>query len=387
MEKEFENIQVSTLLEFVDEVSKHDTRIDRCKVHSARTIVFITFVAILCGYKNWDDIACFGSVRKSFFEEYLGKLDSVPSEDTIRRFFAMVRPESFEGVYRTWLSDVFRLRRSGKSGESIVAIDGKELRSASSADGSPLRIVSAYAVEDGLSLGQVCVTEKSNEIPAAQQLVEELDISGCIITADAMHCQKKTVEAIVRGKGDYFIFVKGNQEKLRSQIGLCVQEARRHRRQNNDYAEAVEHEHRKKAVTRTCIAVGEQLYLGDMRLEWAGIRSFGVVRSLRYENGRPVTEERAFISSLAMDARRFIDISRMHWGIENGLHWRLDAIFDEDSSRKKRNAEKNVSLLRKLALAMLSMDDTIKKTKKKQMMATLDDGYLHKLLNMCDVNL
>jgi len=385
MVKEFENIQVSTLMEFVDEVSKHDTRIDRCKVHAARTIVFISLVAILCGYKTWEDIACFGSVRKSFFEEYLGKLDSVPSEDTIRRFFALIKPEAFEEVYRVWLSEVFRMRRSRESGERIVAIDGKELRAASSADGSPLRIVSAYAVEDGLSLGQVCITEKSNEIPAAQQLVEDLDISGCILTADAMHCQKKTVEAIVKGKGDYFIFVKGNQEKLRSRIELCVQEARLHRRRNNDYAEVVEHEHRKKAVTRTCIAIGEPLYLGGMWQQWAGIRSFGVVRSLRHENGRPVTEERVFISSLAMDARRFIDISRMHWGIENGLHWRLDAIFDEDSSRKKRNAERNFSLMRKLALTMLSKDDTIKKTKRKQMIASLDDGYLHKILTMCDV--
>lgn len=379
-------ITTPELLDFACEIAKHDTRIERCRIHEGRTIAFIALCAVLSGYRTWDEIHVYAECRKPLMEEYLGELESVPSADTFNRFFSLLRPESFEGVYREWIRDVFRLRavREGKvsSGE-IIAVDGKELRGASSASGTPLRMVSAYAVNAGLSLGQVEVGEKSNEIPAVQELVSELDIKGCTVTADAMHCQRKTCKAIVDNGGDFFLFVKENQKSLLQKVKRSVSDAMSHPRNNNDACGNLDESRKGNAACRRCVAVGEKYYLGTLLEKWPYVKSFGVIVSERAENGRMVKEERYFITSLKMDARRFVEISRMHWGIENGLHRRLDVDFMEDSSRKRKNAAINFSLVNKIAMTVLGMETSKKEAwVRKKQRAALDDGYMRKLLSI-----
>ena len=316
------------LLDFAIEISKHDDRIDRCKKHEGRTIAFVTLCAVLSGFRGWEEIGEYGKCKQSLMEEYLGPLDSMPSHDTISRFFSLLKPESFEGVYRQWISEVFRLRSSPKKdGEhrDQIAIDGKEMCGAR--ENSPVRIVSAYAVKSGISLGQKKVGEKTNEIPAVQALVAELDISDCIVTADAMHCQKKTCKAIIEAEGDYFLFAKGNQESLQEAVKEAVDVAMTHPRNNNDRYKTTDKPDGRDWCVRQCIAVGEPLYLGRLHKEWPGVQSFGIIISERPGEKEVIREERYFITSLKMDAKLFLHTARDHWAVENGLHWRLDVDF------------------------------------------------------------
>ena len=386
MEQEIKGLSTPALLDFASEIAMHDSRIERCRIHEGRTIAFITLCAVLSGYGTWDEIHVYAECKKSLMEEYLGELVSVPSADTFNRFFSLLKPERFEGVYREWISDVLSLRSANKrrpaSGE-VIAVDGKELCGASSAGGSPLRMVSAFAVDSGLSLGQVEVGAKSNEIPAVQDLVSELDINGCTITADAMHCQRKTCETVIDNGGDFFLFVKENQRNLLKAVKRAVDAAKSHPRNNNDAYGHLDDKRRFHQVYRGCVAVGEKLYLGTQLDRWPHVESFGVVVSERFEKGRLVKEERHFITSLKMDARRFLEISRKHWGIENGLHRRLDVDFKEDSSRKRKNAAVNFSLINKIAMAILRLDTAKKEAwVRKRQRASLDDNYLRYLLDM-----
>lgn len=381
MKKELSRLGLPAFLDFATEISQHDKRIDRCKKHDGRTIVFITLCAVLSGFRGWEEIADYAKYKRSFLEEYLGPLESLPSHDTISRFFALLKPESFEGVYREWMSELFCLRSAPKPADGHkdqLAIDGKEMCGART--DSPVRMVSAYAVEAGISLGQSQVAEKSNEIPAVQGLVDELDIKDCIITADAMHCQKKTCEAIIRGGGDFFLFAKGNQEQLRAAVAEAVETAKAHPRNNNDRYSMIDHPDRKDWCSRQCIAVGEPLYLGKLHREWPWIKSFGVIISERPAEEGVTREERYFITSLDMDAKLFLKTARNHWGVENGLHWRLDVDFQEDKSRKKKNAAVNFSLINKMAIAILSLDQKKQPLKRKRQRAALSEEYLRDLL-------
>lgn len=381
MKKELNNLNAHGLLEFAIEISKHDDRIDRCKKHEGRTIAFVTLCAVLSGFRDWEEIGEYGKCKKSLLEEYLGPLDSMPSHDTISRFFSLLKPESFEGVYREWISEVFSLRSSSKKdGEhrDQIAIDGKEMCGAR--ENSPVRIVSAYAVKSGISLGQKKVGEKTNEIPAVQELVAELDISDCIVTADAMHCQKKTCKAIIEAGGDFFLFAKGNQETLQEAVKEAVDVAMAHPRNNNDRYETTDKPEGRDWCIRQCIAVGEPLYLGRLHKEWPEVQSFGIIISERPGQKEVIREERYFITSLKMNAKLFLQTARDHWAVENGLHWRLDVDFQEDKSRKKRNAALNFSLVNKMAMAILSFDRKKEPLRRKRQRAALKDEYLKELL-------
>lgn len=364
-------------------IASHDKRIDRCKKHDATTIVFTTLCAVLSGCKTWNEIADYGRYKKGQLERYLGPLASMPSHDTISRFFAVLKPEAFEGEYRSWIGMVFRRREPapGAGGPDVVAIDGKEICGAS-APGSPVRVLSAFSTGRGISLGQECIGEKTNEIPAAQELLSKLDLKGCMVTADAMNCQKKTCQAILNAGADYLLFVKSNQERLMEAIKERVDYTKRHPRNNTCRAENFDRSHSRETY-RTCIAIGEPLYLGRQCREWAGIRSFGAIIS-----GTATGDEtRYFISSREMDAELFLDTARRHWGIENGLHWRLDVDFDEDDTRKRGNAAKNFSLICKMAMAVLSLDKSKMPFSRKRMRMAMDDGYFEDMLKKLYTNL
>lgn len=381
MDKELFGSGPHGLLDFAIEISKHDNRIDRCKKHDGRTIAFVTLCAVLSGFRGWEEIGEYGKCKQSLMEEYLGPLDGMPSHDTISRFFSLLKPESFEGVYREWILEIFRLRSSPpKDGgyRDQIAVDGKEMCGAR--DDSPVRMVSAYAVKSGISLGQKKVEEKTNEIPALQELVAELDVSDCIVTADAMHCQKKTCKAIIEGGGNFFLFAKGNQEKLKQAVKEAVEVAMAHPRNNNDRYKTIDKPDGKGWWIRQCIAVGEPLYLGRLHKEWPELHSFGIIISERPGEKEVIREERYFITSLKMNAELFLQTARNHWAVENGLHWRLDVDFQEDKSRKKKNAAINFSLINKMAMAILSFDKKKEPLRRKRQRAALKEEYLKQLL-------
>lgn len=357
-------------------IASHDKRIDRCKKHDATTIVFITLCAVLSGYKTWNEIADYGLYKKKLMEQYLGPLDSVPSHDTISRFFSILRPEAFEKEYRDWISIVFNRHRPNGDKPDIIAVDGKEIRGAGE-PGAPIRILSAYSTSHGISLGQEIIGEKTNEIPAMQDLVSNLDVKGCLVTADALNCQKKTCQAIIKAGGDYLLFAKSNQRKLTEAIAERVNYTLTHPRNNTRRAESMDYTHSRE-VQRTCVVIGEPLYLGPQYKEWAGIRSFGAVISSGSAGKRGT---RYFISSMEMDAEFFLEASRRHWGVENGLHWRLDIDFDEDNTRKKKNAAKNFSLISKMAIAILSLDKSKLPFSRKRMRMAMDENYFMSMLN------
>lgn len=378
--KSITEASVSNIIDFAIEIEKQDNRIARCQVHSGRTIAFITLCAILCGYRTWNDIADYGKYRKEFIETYVGKMESTPSHDTIARFFNRLSQKKFEGIYRFWIKEALTMRRSPMK-ENVskrhIAIDGKELCGAKK--DKPIRMVSAYSVQDGISLGQEEIAEKSNEIPAVQKLIEDIDVKGCVVTADAMHCQKKTCRLVIEGGGDFFFFLKSNQGTLLEAVKAAVEPARYRSRNNNDRYEETAHSNRLDWCSRECIVVGEPRALGELYHEWQGIKSFGVIITQTADRD---TYERYFISSLKMDAKELLNISRNHWGVENGLHRTLDMTFDEDTSKKKENSAVNFSLAVKTAMACLALDTSCKSPKRKMTRAALDPNYLHKLLNL-----
>ena len=362
-------------------IASYDKRIDRCKKHEATTIVFITLCAVLSGYKTWNEIADYGFYKKSLMEHYLGPLESVPSHDTISRFFKILKPEFFEAEYRKWIELVLRKHKRDTGKPDVVAVDGKEIRGASE-PGAPVRILSAFSIGQGISLGQEIIGEKTNEIPAMQELVSKLDIKGCLVTADALNCQKKTCKAIIEANGDYLLFVKSNQQKLMEAIKERVDYTLIHPRNNTCRAESVDNTHC-RATHRVCVAIGEPRYLGRQYEEWTGIKSFGAIIS-DSERGE---DTRYFISSKKMDAELFLETTRKHWGVENGLHWRLDVDFDEDSTRKKKNAAKNFSLISKMAIAILSLDKSKRPFSRKRMRMAMDDDYFKSMLKIPYTNL
>lgn len=383
-------LRTCDLLMFAIEISTHDTRIERCKRHEGRTIAFIVLCAVICGCRTWDDICEYGKSKKTLMEEYLGPLESTPSADTIGRFFALIKPESFEGVFRCWMAEILRLRKSPKGecpdGE-IIAVDGKELRGAAAAEGSPVRVVSAFAVDAGLSLGQETVGEKTNEIPAVRKLVSELDIKGCTVTADAMHCQKDTCKAIVEGGGDFLLFAKGNQKSLMGAVKDAVDTAMNNKRVCQDSRKNYTGKAGKNFCIRTCMAVGDMSLLGSVRKEWPWVKSCGAITLEKDTEEGIVKETRYFIASFYMDAARALKTARKHWGVENGLHWRLDVDFDEDASRKRKNAATNFSLVSKMAMAVLRTDLKKEPLRRKMLRASLNDEYLRQLLDNFKMNL
>lgn len=373
--EEFDKLDHNEVLSVARGIATYDTRIDRCKKHDAVTIVFITLCAVLCRQETWNEIADFADMYKERLEKWLGPLKSLPSHDTISRFFSLLKPEAFEAEYRQWINMVFK--RHDKTGEKpdVIAVDGKEIRGASK-QGDRMIMLSAYSTGLGISLGQEIVERKSNEIPAMQKLIPMLDIKNCVITADALHCQKKNCQTIIDGNGDFFFTTKGNQKGLMNSIIEGVGYARRLKPcKDIDKAMSVDRSHSKE-THRTCIAVGQPLYLGSQYKDWPGIKSFGAI--IKEENDK--TETRYFISSLKLDAKYFLEVARRHWGIENGLHRRLDVDFREDESRKRKNAAKNFSLIRKMAIAILSLDKSKISFNRKRFRMLAKEEYFHSML-------
>ncbi len=359
----------------------------RCD-HDLIDVLVIAVCTLLCGGTGFDDMADFGRAKQEWFKTFLRLRHGIPSHDTFHRVFAVLKPEAFLDCFLRWTQS---LRQA--VAQEIVALDGKALRRALRRSQSPRYIISAWAQGNGLVLGQFKVADKSNEITALPHLLRVLELAGCIVTVDAMGCQKTIAKEIIEADADYVLALKGNQETVHAEVksyldDAIVQQAASPPRKAKEsttpelaYTETVEKDHGRLEIRR-CWQSGRLGWFAD-QAKWEGLRSVGVVESVRQVGTEaPTVERRYYLSSLAVDVEKFARAVRGHWGVENSLHWCLDVQMGEDQSRARTgHAAENLATLGRLALNLLKRDKTKKRgLRGKQLNAGWDQTYLLRLL-------
>jgi predicted transposase YbfD/YdcC len=367
-----------------------DPRVDRTKRHALRDIVAITLCAVLAGAETWVDIAAFGQAREAWFRTFLRLPHGIPSHDTFGRVFARLDPAAFARCVQAWVATVATLA----AGE-VVALDGKTVRGSGTGatrEGA-LHVVSAWASEAGLTLGQVRTPAKGNEITALPELLALLDVTGAVVTIDAIGCQTALATQIRAQGADYLLAVKGNQPWLHDRVGAAFADAEAHGWHRGGQAvphtegTTVEKGHG-RLETRRVTAVPAAALLVD-RAAWADLASVVRVEAtrqrLRPDGGAAPgkAETRYYITSLPAEAARLGAVVRRHWSIENRCHWTLDVAFHEDACRIRRDhAPENLALVRKVALALLRQDRTHKHgLTSKRLRAGWDHEYLQTVLH------
>ena len=349
--------------------------------HKLIDIIVITLCAVLAGADEWTEIAEFGRIKEKWFRTFLELPFGIPSHDTFGRVFSMIRPEEFEKCFLDWVRAAFQT-----IAPQVIAIDGKTLRHSydRSSNKAAIHMVSAWATENRLVLGQVKTEEKSNEITAIPELLRVLALKGCIVTIDAMGCQREIVKQIVEQGADYVISLKGNQGTLHKEVELLLQSAKEtgFKDLSHDTCETTDGEHGRIEIRRFT-TTGEVDWFED-KSKWEKLTSFGMVESERQIGDKTTRDTRYYISSLPSDAKTFAHASRGHWGIENGLHWSLDVAFREDESRIRiGHAATNLGIIRHFALNLIKQDKTRKiGVKGSRKRAGWDGSYLHRLLGL-----
>jgi len=354
-----------------------DPRIERKKLHPLPEILLLTLCAVICGAESWNDIEIFGKSKLAFLRQYLSYENGVPSDDTLRRFFRAIDTTQFQRLFMEWIRKWLNPEVANK----VVAIDGKTLRGSHDGEQLPIHIVSAFASEAGIVLGQIKTSEKSNEITAIPELLEWLDVRGAIVTIDAMGCQKAIAEKIIAKGGDYLLALKGNQSSLHDDVRLHFEQPAAASQALMTRAETIDKGHGRIEV-RQCRLSTDINWLSERHPEWKNLSSIVAIDSQRIIGDTATQETRYFISSSQTPAQQMLAAVRLHWGIENQLHWVLDMSFGEDQSRiRKDNAPTNVAIIRHAALNMM------RQAKKKRMTIKLmrkaagwDDSVLNSIL-------
>ena len=350
-----------------------DPRVDRTKEHLLEDIIFITIAAVICGAETWNDIENYGKLKKEWLGQYLQLPHGIPSHDTFNRFFSSLDPVQLEDSFLEWVRSVSELT----AGE-VVSIDGKTLRGSRAAGSkSVVHMVSAWANVNQLSLGQVKVDEKSNEITAIPKLLNVLALKGCIVTIDAMGCQREIASQIISKEADYMLAVKGNQGCLEEDIERSIRYLKPSDQwQEDDFGHG-------RIENRRCM-VYDTLSFIDRKERWVGLKTIVKVESTRYmkSTGKEEKETRFYISSLLPDAQTIGKAIRSHWGIENSLHWTLDVSFGEDKSRKRDGySAQNFSIINRIALNLLKNEQSKKRSVKgKRLDAGWNNDYLLRIL-------
>jgi predicted transposase YbfD/YdcC len=358
-----------------------DPRILLKTSHKLIDIIVITLCAVLAGADEWTEIAQFGRIKEQWFRTFLELPFGIPSHDTFGRVFSKIRPEEFEKCFLDWVRSAFQ-----NIAPQVIAIDGKTLRHSydRSSNKAAIHMVSAWATENRLVLGQVKTEEKSNEITAIPELLRVVALKGCIVTIDAMGCQKEIVKQIVEQEADYVISLKGNQGTMHKEVELLFQNAKDNGFKNlsHDTYETTDGEHGRIEIRRFTTTAEVDWF--EDKSKWEKLTSFGMVESERQIGDKTTRETRYYISSLRGDARIFAQASRGHWGIENGLHWSLDIAFREDESRIRiGHAATNLGIIRHFALNLIKQDKTRKiGVKGSRKRAGWDESYLHRLLGL-----
>ena len=356
-----------------------DPRSDN-RSHLLLDIIIIAICAAICDADTWTDVELFGQSKEQWFRKFLELPHGIPSHDTFSRVFALIDTEQFQESFRDWIAAV-----EERTGGEIVALDGKQLRrSHDKAKGKKaIYMVSAWASENSLVLGQQKVDDRSNEITAVPQLLDMLEVAGCIVTTDAMNCQVETAKKVIENDADYVFVVKENQPRLLETIQALFDDPDEMRWVDTDSETTVDEKHG-RTETRQCWTTSDPEYLAYIAsfADWPGLRSIGMIEARRSTKEGTSVKRRYFISSLESNAKRLLHAVRTYWGIENKLHWVLDLAFREDESRiRKGNGPENSAVLRHIALNLLRREDTAKiSIRAKRKKAGWDNDYLLKVL-------
>jgi predicted transposase YbfD/YdcC len=363
-----------------------DFRRSHRKAYELESILLIGIISVICGADSWNEMENYAQSKQEFLRSFLDLPNGIPSHDTFNRVFSNIDSDQFETCFIEWVSTLAQLQP-----REVVAIDGKTIRGAK-ANGkkSPVHMVSAWANENNLVLGQIKVSEKSNEITAIPKLLEVLALKDTIVTIDAMGCQTNIATKIIAKDADYILAVKGNQEQLYQDI---KDEFRFGKNITTNLVEGLDHgriETRKCSIITDLPAGKAGFQFIENNNKWANLKTAVRIESIReFKNSEKPTEKavRYYISSLKAEAIDFQKAIRSHWSIENKLHWTLDVAFSEDASRKRtKNASQNFSILNKIALNLLKNEKTSKiGVKSRRMKAGWDNHYLIKVLNLMKV--
>ena len=353
-----------------------DPRVVGRSRHLLVDIVVLAICGIIADCDDWREIVLFAKNRLAWFKRFLKLPNGVPSHDTFERVFSKLDPRALQGCCLAWLQAVAHCLSIDH-----IAIDGKTLCGSAGSKWGALHLVSAWATEAKLTLGQVAVEGKSNEITAIPVLLELLDLKGALVSIDAMGCQKEIAEKIVAGGGDYLLAVKGNQERLLEDVQNTLERAL-----NDELPAGVMLQHTTtekghgRQENRHYVVVHHVEDIRD-RKAWPKLKTVAMCCTERTIKGETTGEVRFFIGSRKMGVRGYAKVMRGHWGIENHLHWQLDISFREDASRlQQRQEAANVALLRKMALSLLKQNPAKDSIARKRKAAALDPGYLAEII-------
>lgn len=328
-----------------------DPRINRKKLYPLVELMFVVLCGSICGAESWRDFVLFGNSKLEFLRQYYAFKNGIPSKNTYARVFAALDPEIFKLQFIEWVKSLQTILNE------VIAIDGKTLcNSIDEAKGtSAIHMVSAFATGARLVLAQQKVDEKSNEITAIPKLLDLLDLSGHIVTIDAMGTQKAIAKQIIEQGGDYILALKGNQGTLNEDVRLFLETELKKTASTaiDDRHEDLDKGHG-RIETRACFVSAQVDWL-NQKEQWAGLKTIVMIQETQEMKGKLSTEQRFFISSLPPMAECIASAVRSHWLIENGLHWTLDVVFNEDQSRvRKDNAGENMALIRHITINMLN---------------------------------
>lgn len=346
-----------------------DPRRGNARRHDLLEVLTIALAASVCGAESCVDFADFAEMKEGVLRQFLRLENGLPSHATFSRIFRLLDPEAFSVCFTRFAEGLAGATRA----EGVVAIDGKTLRRSfdRAAGASPLHMVSAFASEARVVLGQVSVAEKSNEIIALRELLGLLDLSGTVVTADALHCQKETASAILDKGGDYVLALKANQSGIVGDVDLMLADPAL---DPDDRAETTDAEHGRIETRRA--AVYATPWLGQTHA-FPGLAAVAAIESTREIDGKATTVRRLYCLSRPMPAARVLAVVRAHWSVENQLHWVLDVVLDEDSARnRKDNGPENLGILRRLALNLLRQNTLPRSVRRKIKLAGWNDDFL-----------
>jgi predicted transposase YbfD/YdcC len=351
-----------------------DPRVKGLVTYPLAEILLGALIGVLCGAEDWEDVVLICEQKLDFLKMFLPYDNGIASPDTFQRVFDLLDSKVFATCFAAWIGSILGPIKG------VVAIDGKTIRGAKQNNGRALHVLSAYAHEAGLVIGQRCVDQKSNEITAIPDLLNDLAIKGAIVTIDAMGTQKDITAAIIRQKADYVLALKGNQSALHDDVRLFFADA--------ETASALQ-PHRTldaghgRIDERICRATEDIAWLREQHPDWVNLRSIAAVTALRTnkKTGQTSRETRFYISSLPAAPQKLLAATRAHWSIENNLHWMLDVALREDACpTRKDHAALNLATIRKMVLALCRKNPEKIAIKRKIKKAALNNGFLANLL-------
>ncbi len=359
-----------------------DPRTGNATVHVLLDILTIALFAVICGADGWTEVALWGQTNETWLRTFLELPSGIPSHDTFGDVFARLDPKQFRRGFLSWVRAMSKLTHG-----QVIAIDGKKLRRSQDRrlGKKAIWMVSAWATANHLVLGQTKVHAQSNEITAIPELLRLLELSGCIVTVDALGCQTKIAETIVQQGGDYWLAVKENQGRLFEDLKdlFAGYQAAAFPQVPHDYAREVNKGHGRLEI-RECWTVSDPESLAFVREQghWKNLRTLVMLRAERRLGNQSSVDTRYYISSLENKATVALQAARGHWGIENSLHWELDLAFREDESRvRKDHAPENFAVVRHMALNLLKQEHSEKVgLQAKRHKAGWDREYLLKVL-------